>query len=512
MNRTIILEWINQAGARFGDRACYCCGDATISFADVTALSRVVGTALTGVTPPAKPVAVMTGRHVYTPVCYLGVAQAGCFYAPMDAELPDARLRQMIEVANADVMIADKEGLARARELGFTGTLLAMEELLAGKADDGALEAAQAAVTDFSPLYMIFTSGSTGKPKGVLTGHYSLFCYLDGLNQFITLNESDVLGNQAPLDYIAAIRDIYLPLMTGARTVIIPTQTAAMPKDLFRLLNAEGVTTLCWSAAGLELPAKLGAFQTLKPEHLKRIVFSGSVIAGKYLKIWQSNLPGVRFFNQYGPTEATASCTIYEVTEEVTDETVLPIGKPFKHYSILLLAGLDEEGETIREAEPGETGEICVRGPAVTLGYYRAPEQTAKSFRQNPLHNDYRDIIYLTGDRGRFREDGELEFLGRKDRQIKLMGHRVELTEVEKYALEIEGVEEACAAFEKKKELLYLFYTGEMTPKDLTIRFRGDMPAYMVPRRLVKLEEWPRLPNGKTDMRTLNEKMTGNGK
>lgn len=509
MEKTKILEWIVTAGDRFAESICYSCGAQNISFSDVSRLSRAVGTALSNYTIPCRPVAVMTGRHVFTPVCYLGAAMAGCFYAPMDAELPDARLRQMITVSKASIMIADEVGRKRAADLGFAGTVLAMEELLDKKPNDEILSETQEHITESSPLYMIFTSGSTGTPKGVLTAHYSLYCYLDGLNQYLSLNEDDVLGNQAPLDYIAAVRDIYLPLMTGARTVIIPRQTAAMPKELFRLLNQEKVTTLCWSAAGLEIPAKLGAFKTLKPEYLRQIVFSGSVISGKYLKIWQSNLPDVRLFNQYGPTEATASCSIYEVKEKVNDGTSLPIGRPFLHYDILLLSMADSssEGTGVHEVEVGEIGEICVKGPAVALGYYGEPELTAKCFQQNPLHNDYRDIIYFTGDLGRYREDGNLEFLGRKDRQVKIMGHRVELAEVDSFALSLPAVEDAYAHYDGKKELLYLFYKGAVDEKELIILFRQSLPAYMVPRRLIKIDEWPSLPNGKTDVKELENRV-----
>ena len=291
--------------------------------------------------------------------------------------------------------------------------------------------------------------------------------------------------------------------------MIIPRQTAAMPKELFRLLNREKVTTLCWSAAGLEIPAKLGAFKILKPEYLRQIVFSGSVISGKYLKIWQSNLPDVRLFNQYGPTEATASCTIYEVKEKVNDGTALPIGRPFLHYDILLLSMTDSssEGTGVHEVEVGEIGEICVKGPAVALGYYGEPELTAKSFQQNPLHNDYRDIIYFTGDLGRYREDGNLEFLGRKDRQVKIMGHRVELAELDSFALSLPAVEDAYAHYDGKRELLYLFYKGAVDEKELIILFRQSLPAYMVPRRLIKLDEWPSLPNGKTDVKELENRV-----
>ena len=179
------------------------------------------------------------------------------------------------------------------------------------------------------------------------------------------------------------------------------------------------------------------------------------------------------------------------------DDTVLPIGVPYENYQVLLL------NEDHTETAPGQVGEICVAGPILALGYYGNPEKTAESFIQNPLNPNYRELIYKTGDLGRFREDGVLEFHGRKDRQIKHMGHRIELSEIEGTAAEIPGVEECCALYQKEKELLYLFYSGTASSKEITLHFRKVLPAFMVPRKLVNLASVPHLPNGKVDMQTL---------
>lgn len=321
--------------------------------------------------------------------------------------------------------------------------------------------------------------------------------YIDSVGKVLSIDDTDVLGNQSPLDYIAAIRDIYLPITFGAQTFIIPKNEFAVPTQLFDTLNNEKITALCWSVAGVELPAKLGAFDVSKPEYLKKLCFSGSVMPCKYLKIWQENLPDVLYVNQYGPTEATASCTYYVVNEKVDDDTVLPIGKPYDNYRVFLL------NEDNTPTEQGKTGEICVTGPILALGYYGNAEYTEKSFIQNPLNNNYRELIYKTGDLGSFDSDGLLQFHGRKDRQIKHLGHRIELGEIEETAKKIDGVTDCCSLYNKPKEHLYLFYTGEATSKDIVLYFRKNMPAFMVPRKLVNLDKLPTLPNGKLDMQTL---------
>ena len=473
MDRSV-LNWLDRAAAQYADKTAYEDADCSLSFGETDRISKTVGAFLQakGVLPES-PVVVMGARYVYTPACYLGIVRAGCFYAPADAEMPVGRLQQILEVIHAKYMIVSRVFLEKAQSLGFEGELFVLEDILETGNPENYDPAACEGLTENTPLYVIFTSGSTGRPKGVITPHYALMCYIDAVQSVLRLTEKDVLGNQAPLDYIAAVRDIYLPLYTGASSVIIP-------KNVFAA-------------------ARLGAFSCGIPQYLRRVLFSGAVISNQALRTWQDALPDTRFINQYGPTEATASCTWYEVKEKVSEDRHIPIGRPYPHYRILLL------DEHLKECAPGETGEICVGGPVLALGYYGDPERTAASFIQNPGNSAYRELIYRTGDLGRYREDGLLEFCGRMDRQIKHLGHRIELDEIEITARAVEGVEDCCALYDASKSLLCLFYSGQATPKEIALYFRASMPAFMVPRKTKKLEQLPKLPNGKTDMRTLRE-------
>lgn len=492
-----VLNWLEYSAVSFANKTIFTDKESALTFSQLNEYTKSIGTCLAKQIKPGSPVVVMTGRHVMTPACYLGVVRAGCFYAPMDATMPVARLNQILGVIRADTILVDREHAELAATLDFSGNILIMEDIMDTCPDDELLKKASSRLVGTSPLYVIFTSGSTGVPKGVITSHESLMCYIDAVCKVLDMDCDDVLGNQSPLDYIAAIRDIYIPVKLGASTVILPKNEFSMPAKLFETLNEYHVTTLCWSVAGVELPAKLGAFDVVKPKYVKKVCFSGSVMPCKYLKIWQQNLPDVRYVNQYGPTEATASCTYYVVQDPVEEDTVLPIGVPYENYKILLLN--EDHTETVF----GQVGEICVAGPILALGYYGNPEKTAESFLQNPLNPNYRELIYKTGDLGRFREDGILEFHGRKDRQIKHMGHRIELGEIESTATQIPGIVECCALYQKEKELLYLFYSGEATSKEIAVHFRKVLPAFMVPRKIVTLEAVPHLPNGKVDMQTL---------
>ena len=462
-----VLNWLDETVRQYPDKNIFSDKENSISFAEFNTLTKAIGTFLTSVINPGNPIVVMTGRHVFTPACYLGVVRAGCFYAPADATMPVLRLNQILNVIKASLMIVDRQNLEIAKKLDFDGKILVMEDMMHTASDDEALKIAENTLHEFSPLYVLFTSGSTGVPKGVVTSHNALMCYVDAVKNVLGIQEKDVLGNQSPLDYVAAIRDIYLPIRTGASTVIIPKNEFAMPVQLFNTLD------------------------------VKKVCFSGSVLQGKYLKVWKENLPEAMFVNQYGPTEATASCTYYVVSEEVTDDTVLPIGRPYENYQIFLL---NEKGSL---AEEGEVGEICVGGPGLSMGYYGAPQKTAEFFIQNPLNPNYRELIYKTGDLGKYNAEGLLEFHGRKDRQIKHLGHRIGLDEIEGTAKVLPGISDCCALYDGKNECLYLFYVGSVLSREVVLHFRNTMPSFMVPRKIIRLDCMPALPNGKLDMQAL---------
>ena len=206
----------------------------------------------------------------------------------------------------------------------------------------------------------------------------------------------------------------------------------------------------------------MNAFATGTPATVNKVFFTGSVMPAKYLRMWQQALPGARFVNHYGPTEITASCTWAEVGHVVGDGERLPIGRPFRNTRILLL---DDEGREV--SAPGETGEICVAGCGLALGYFDDPGLTAKCFVQNPLHCAWPERIYRTGDYAHRDADGVLWFHGRRDSQIKFMGHRVEMEEIELAARALAGVEEACCFFEEDRERLHLFVQGEVAQAEV---------------------------------------------
>ncbi|MBQ8235204.1 MAG: AMP-binding protein, partial [Clostridia bacterium] len=223
----------------------------------------------------------------------------------------------------------------------------------------------------------------------------------------------------------------------------------------------------------------------------------------KQFNRWRAALPNAKFTNLYGPTETKGMCCFYHATKDFAPDEVIPIGRPFPNREIILLT------EENKRAEQGQVGEICVRGTSLTLGYYHSFEKTNEVFVQNPLNDRYPELIYRTGDLGKWNEQGELIFISRKDYQIKHMGHRIELGEIEANVNLLEGVSMSCCLFDKEKDKIELFYVGELPEKELFALLKDKLPRYMLPNKVRQLESLPLTANGKLDRMTLKKMMHG---
>jgi acyl-coenzyme A synthetase/AMP-(fatty) acid ligase len=299
------------------------------------------------------------------------------------------------------------------------------------------------------------------------------------------------------LDYVAAIRDIYIPLFTGAQTVMIPKRLFSTPRLLFDFVNHHNVTTLCWVAPALSLCSELNVFEETTLVYVNKVFFTGSVMPCKHLIVWQKSLPDSLFVNHYGPTEITASCSYYIVDHNVNEDEVLPIGVPFSNKNMFLLS------ETNESVPTEDIGEICVRGPGLALGYFNDLDRTKVSFTNNPLNTVFPETIYRTGDLGSIDENGIMYFHGRSDNQIKHMGHRIELIEIEAMTLSLDGISNVCCIYDQDKSTIWLFYSGLADIRTISKHLRERLPAYMVPRKYEKITEMPKLTTGKIDISIL---------
>ena len=328
--------------------------------------------------------------------------------------------------------------------------------------------------------------------------------FIDCFTETFGITESDVIANQAPFDFDVSVKDIYSAMCTGATLVVVPRRLFSAPVELIDFLCAHRITTMIWAVSALCLITTFHALDYKTPDTIRKILFSGEVMPLKALKNFQSHLPEVTYVNLYGPTEITCNCTYHILDKERDYSAGIPIGKAFPNEDVFLL-----DGEDRRITAPETVGELCVRGTALALGYYGAPEQNAVHFVPNPLNPHYPEIIYRTGDLARYDANGDLVFSGRKDFQIKYMGHRIELEEIEREMAAIDGVERCCCIFDEKKSRLKGFYIGSVEKDALHAEMKEKLPAFMVPGILRRVEDMPLTKNGKIDRKKLAELVGG---
>ena len=493
-----VIEWVEKAANLYGDKKAFVYHNDSISFKELRDVSRMIGKELSRILQDNTPVAVIMPKSIETVCSYFGVVYSGRCYAPIDSSMPEKRIRQVLSTLKPSIVITTSEllELVQTSVDGLDTKIVLYDEI-----------ATKGIVLDYydypkiigtDPLYIIFTSGSTGQPKGVVASHLSLMTYIRSYSKMMDMTEEDIIGNQSPLDYIAAIRDIYIPVFCGCTTVIFDKKLFMQPDVLFKNMDVYEVTCVGWSASSLKTLLMLHAFENgVVPRKIRKICFSGSSLDVATLTRWQEALPYVRFINQYGPTEVTASCTYYVIDDTVNSKNMIPIGVPYEDYRVFVL---DERGE---EAASDSIGEICVAGQGIALGYYNNPDETKKRFVQNPINKLYSETIYRTGDLGSKDKNGVLWFHGRMDRQIKIMGHRVELDAVEETCCSVVGVTEAACVYDDEREQLRLYYVGNVDKSDLLKQLRIELPSFMIPRIVSCISEMPKLPNGKTDYNNL---------
>lgn len=501
---TNILQYLESTVERLPDKLAFTDGETGLTFGELSRISRSVGSAICERSLRRESVVVLMEKSAMEIAIFLGVIYAGCHYVPMDTEMPKLRMQKIIESLRPRLLICTEKTEKTARELPFGGEIVLASELAQAKVDPVALASVRASQIDIDPIYIVFTSGSTGIPKGVAACHRSVIDYTESLCEALPFGESTVFGNQTPLYFDAPLKEIMPTLKYGATTYFIPKKHFMFPLKLAEYLNEHRINTVCWVVSALTMISSFGVLEKCPPSYLHTVAFGSEVFPIRQFNLWRKALPDARFFNLYGPTEATGMSCYYEATRCFSEDETIPVGRPFRNTGLLLI------GEDGREVRAGERGEIYLRGTCVTLGYYRNPEKTSEAFVQNPLCDAYPEIVYRTGDLGYLNESGELMFVGRRDHQIKHMGHRIELGEIEAAAATDEGVRRACCLYDNEERKIVLFYTGEQTPAGLLKTVKGLLPRYMIPATVRQLENMPLTANGKLDRQALRAMLNEN--
>lgn len=494
-----VLEYLERSADLYPDKKAAIDEKDSCTYHELRMRAKEIGSFLHARIAVRQPVVVFMEKSVKALQAFMGIVYSGNFYVLVDPTFPVERINQIFNVLQPKIVITYDRYREKLGETDYTEGVYNIEDI-SSEIDEEALAKIRKGAVDTDPLYCNFTSGSTGTPKGVLICHRSVVDFIDVFTETFGITGEDVLGNQAPFDFDVSVKDIYSCLKTGATLVIIPKSYFMFPNSVVDMLEDNKVTVLVWAVSALCMLNRLHGLKYKVPQYIRMIMFSGELMPIKQLNQWRAYYPDATFVNLYGPTEITCNCTYYVLDRQFEETEKLPIGDAFANEKVFLL---DDDGNEV--TKPNEAGEICVAGTCLALGYYNNPEMTAKAFTMNPLNPYYPEVIYHTGDLGYRTEDGLMYFAGRKDFQIKHMGHRIELEEIETVLGSSNKTDHVCCFFDEKKNKIVAYYVGDADKKELIDEMRAKVPDYMVPNVFIQVDEMPINKNGKTDRNLLKE-------
>lgn len=424
-------------------------------------------------------------------VCLLAVMKIGASYLPLDPAYPADRIAFMIEDSRADAVIADPGLLADIIKLQARVILLDYKSIsglndsdVQNTADPGDL------------AYTIYTSGSTGKPKGVQIEHKSLMNFLYSMKKTPGLTENDRLCAVTPISFDISILELFLPLIAGATVIITPGDYTADGKLLLNYIKDNNATIMQATPSTWRLLLDAG----WKANVLQKILCGGEPIPPDLVeKILDL---GLTIWNLYGPTETTVWSTLYHI-KNIYDPIM--IGKPIGNTKIYIL------DTDMKPVPVGVPGELFIGGDGVARGYLNRPDLTSDRFIANPFSSDNEERLYRTGDIVRYRHDGNIEFIGRNDQQVKIRGHRIELGEINSVTTQYGGIKYAETVVREdrpgdKRIITYIIKddkTASISLIELKSFVKKNVPAYMVPSFFIELQTFPLLPNGKINTKAL---------
>lgn len=449
-----------------------------------------------------KPILVSINRDPQCLIDMMAIAMSGNYYIPVDLTQPTERIKQFVDISKVSIAIADEKDFPKLRNVSDSLNLNSNISMGNSSIDTQLLTSIRQESCPTDPLYAMFTSGSTGVPKGVVNSHGSVIAFIDAFSDLFDFTSQNNHGNHTTFDFDISVKDIFLTMKNGSTMHIFPKSFVLFPTKLIEYINKNNIDIAIWSVPILKFIQKYDLLrQGIIPSTLKKIFFSGEEMPATVLNYWMKYFPNADYYNVYGPTECTCNCLYYKINRIFQDTEPLPIGHSFPNGQVLLF---NDENKIVQQ---DEIGEICVRGASLATGYLNNPEKTAEVFVQNPLVKEYRDIIYRTGDLGKYDKDGEIIFLGRKDSQIKYNSHRIELGEIELCTRQISNVNDVFCFFNKKTEEIVLVYASDLECNNKVISYlRNKFPQWMIPRKIHHLKEMPINSRLKID-RVLLQKM-----
>lgn len=497
-----VLAYLEDYATRLFPDSTFVSSNATrLSFAQVKRSAEELASLLCRlVFDQRRPIAVLLPRGPEVIIADIAILMTGTCYSNLDTASPAARLKTIVSILHPAVIIVSRETLGLARLICPAEIkVVVVEDILAENptVDLMAIAKRKHSSREIDPVCIINTSGSTGTPKCVVMSHRNVISFIEWVTGAFPFGQ-ETFGSLSPFHFDIYTLELFVALKTGSCISIIPDGLAAFPRRIIEHLQRESVSFIFWVPSIMVVIANQDLLRDVNLDKLRQVFFAGEVFPTKHFNYWRRHSHAV-FVNLYGPIEITVDCTFFVVDRDIADTEPIPIGSECGNAEILIL---DDSG---RPVGAGQTGEIYVRGPGVALGYWNSPEKTALAFMQNPLHDEYRDIVYKTGDLAYRNGNNEIVFVGRKDFQIKHHGYRIELGEIEHAAMSVAGIHEACVTYNSNERLIVLHYTSDVDLSDRYLRenLLKIVPKYMLPSVFRRLESMPLNANGKIDRLSL---------
>jgi amino acid adenylation domain-containing protein len=520
----LLQRLLTEAAAREPQRPAVASDGCLLTYQELDRLSNKVARALLrlGVAPGDR-VGILAPKSAAAVVGLYGALKAGACYVPLDPKAPAERLSHIVRDSGAAVIVADEARTPRAAALAGAvtqppGVVVGIparpeREEAASLPAQGEAIVPWAAVAEESgePLpeeraietdlaYILYTSGSTGTPKGVMISHRNSLTFVDWAAAAAGLDEQDRVCSPAPLHFDLSVFDIFASCRAAACLTVLPEGAATFPVSIAKWLEAERISVWYSVPSVLTLLACYGNLQQFDLSSLRSVIFAGEVFPPKHLIRLMAELPHSRYLNWYGPTE-TNVCTAFEVPAGWADAQPAPIGKACANTEVFAVTS---EGR--RVCQPGEEGELYVRGPSLMRGYWGQPARTGEVLVRNPFRAEHDELVYRTGDLVTLDPAGNFVYLGRRDSMVKIRGYRVELGEVEATLHRHPAIREA-AVLPVPDDLLgsrlLAVVTADggtsLTRENVLDHCRRWLPSYMVPDMVEFREEMPRTSTGKVD-------------